>query len=62
MIIHQLLNNNYTIAINRKGSATCITLCGDTILANDDEIENLESALTDILHAISLYKRGLNNE
>ena len=62
MTVHQLLNNNYTVAINRKESATCITLCGETIIASDDELEDLEFALTDILHAISLYKRGLNNE
>lgn len=45
-----------------KGSSSHILWLNDRMsLLDDEELEELEYGLTNLLHAISVYKRGLKN-
>lgn len=56
MYIAQLAKD-YKVSIKRVDPLNFIALNNETLVLNDDELEDLEYGLTNLLHAISVYKR-----
>jgi hypothetical protein len=54
----QELCSNFKLNLKFIEPLTYMTLNGDTIIYNYDELEDLEYGLVNLLHAISLYKQA----
>jgi hypothetical protein len=52
------LGDNFKLNLKFIEPLTYLTLNGKTTLLNYDELENLEYGLTNLAHAISLYKQS----
>ena len=53
------LAKDFKLTMKHVDPFTCLTLNGKTTILNNKELEDLEHGLTNLSHAISLYKRDL---
>lgn len=53
------LTQDFTLELHRVGQSTDLKLNKVTICMTDDELEELEYNLTNLSHAISIYKRSI---
>jgi len=51
------LAKDFKVSIKRIDPLNYLVLNGRTLVLNDDELEDLEYGLTNLSHAISVYKR-----
>jgi hypothetical protein len=51
------LTKDFTVKISRHPEENLLELNRITVRLDDDELEELEYGLTNLLHAISVYKR-----
>ena len=49
---------NFSLNIKHIAPFNYVTLNGETKVYTDDQLEDFECGLTDLLHAISMYKRS----
>lgn len=56
------LTQDFSLELKRVGESTDLKLNKVTICMTDDELEELEYNLTNLSHAISIYKRGIKND
>ena len=56
------LATNFSLNIKHVAPFNYVTLNGATKIFTDDQLEDFECGLTDLLHAISMYKRSKGND
>ena len=49
---------NFSLNMKHIAPFNYVTLNGETKVFTDDQLEDFECGLTDLLHAISMYKRS----
>lgn len=52
------LVTNFSLNMKWIAPLNYVTLNGETKVLTDDQLEDFECGLTDLLHAISMYKRS----
>lgn len=52
------LSKDFKMQIKRISPLNYLTLNGDTLVLTDEELEEFEYGLTNLLHAICVYKRA----